>query len=415
MPLMRWLSCRPVTLEHAAALWLVRRFVDPEADIEIVDASEGSIQTSALGTEVVGPTTRVRPFLRKYRIADDALAKRIEADVSRARSEIESGLSVSWAPELQAAWAAITAKQLQLEQLERCFDRHFGTASGAFDPDGLAREMLEVMPVGTMLLDANGTIRLANPKMGELVSRGASGLIGQSIQAVPLVWVDRNGHRVLEFSTLITSAIQHRRRYDRILTRSPHDLFLATSIQPVSSAQRPDPRLLITCVDATDQVLLEKAVQDREQRIHCLLNTLPFGVMEFTPDGEIVYANAGLHRMFGFSLGSLVGMPSWFTKGPAIDSGPIRERYRQMLERRQQPQPYISRVTSRTGGSFEVRVDWSYRMNADGSTAGFIAALSDLTEDTLRRTEFSRLLRDQTGTLPAHPGTAYGAGSSVPT
>ncbi len=390
---MRWLSSHPVSLEHATALWLVRRFVDPEAVVEIAASGSGVVTTGE--AEVLGPATKLRPFLRKYRLADAALGKRIEADVLRAQQELASGLTTSWAPELQRAFTCIKQQPCLLEDLESCFDQHFGTASVSGEADGWASDMLQVMPIGTMLIDAAGTVRLANPKMGELVAMPTARIIGEDIRSIPLEWVDRSGHKVLEFSSLIASAIQHRRRYDKILTRSPRDLFLATSIQPVSSAARPDPRLMVTCVDNTDQVLLEQAAQSREQRVHYLLNTLPFGVMEFNPHGEIIYANAGLHRMFNYPLGSLLGQPTWFTKSTPVDESAIRDRYQQMLERRQQPQSYISRVVTRHGSEFEVRVDWGYRADEGGEASGFIATMTDLTEDSLRRTEFSRLLRNQ--------------------
>ena len=393
---MKWISTRPFSLEHAAVLWLVRRFIDPDAVIELVDGGDKVVSVDS-DAEVIGPTARIRPLLRKYRVANGGVTKRVESDVRQAQQALRSGQDfTSWAPDLYRIWTSIRDGHATVELIEACFDCHFGMGSDQADARDWATDVLNALPVGTMLIDAAGTVRLANPRMGELVAMSAGRIVGEDIRDIPLEWVDRHGHHVLDFTTLIASAVQQRRRYDQILTRSPRDLFLATSIQPIHAKQQRDMRLVVTCVDATDQVLLEQAAIEREQRVHYLLNTLPFGVMEFTADGEIIYANAGLHSMFNYPVGELMGRPTWFGKPTPVDAASVRERYHQMLESRQQPQPYTSTVSTRTGQEFQVRVDWNYRHDSTGEANGFIATMTDLAENSLRQTEFSRLLRNQT-------------------
>src|SRR5690606_6083258 len=167
--------------------------------------------------------------------------------------------------------------------------------------------------------DAEGLVKLANPAMGKLLRATPIALQGTSAQQLPLEWVDRHGHRVSEFSLLVNTAINHRRAYERVITRTPHDLLLATSVVPIGRKAQGEPVLLVTCMDATDQMLIERGMESEEHRLHYVLNTLPFGVFEFTAEGEIVYANSGLHRMFNYPLGSLLGRPAWFTKPGQVD------------------------------------------------------------------------------------------------
>jgi len=393
---MQWLSSQPVTLPHAAALWAVRRLIDPDALVRILPLESQGLTISS-DAEVLGPTTSLKPFLRKYAPKDCPATLAVERDIHRAQQLINSHGNLSnWAPELAAAQAALAAEPFDFGVVEACLDRHFGSLAENSAATEWARAIVDQMPVGALLLDVEGSVLLANPAIGRLLQATPLALQGTAAQTLPLEWVDRGGHRVSEFSLLVNSAIKHRRAYERVITRAPQDLMLATSIVPVARHAKSDPVLLMTCVDATDQVLIERSLESEEQRLHYVLNTLPFGVFEFTPAGDIVYANAGLHRMFHYSPGSLIGQPAWFTKPGAVDAGAVRAAYQAMIEERRQPQPYISRVAAKHGLEFEVRVDWSYRFDASGEIKGFIATLTDLTEDSLRRTEFSRHIRSQT-------------------
>ncbi len=391
---MQWVTTYPLTLEHAAVVWLVRRFIDPDADLMLTGAD---IAAFSANVEALGPTTKLRPFLRRYPALGGRTGERVEADVRRAQQEHEQGKAVrAWSPALADALIELCGLSCDLGRLLACFDRQFG--DGASQRNLWAEEVVAAMPIGAMVLNGAGGVLTVNPRVAEYLAMTPARLLGSNIEAVPLEWVDRRGNPVSRFSALVSAAAQHRRSYDRILARSPADLFLATSIVPMTARKAEDARLLVTCVDVTDQTLLEQALEDSEQRVHYVLNTLPYGVLEFNPSGEIMYANSALHRMFDYPAGALLGMPSWFTKGEGFDGSPVRDRYLSMIDQRQQPQPYISRVISRTREEFEVRVDWSYRFDGNGQAMGFIATLTNLTQDALRRTEFARFVTSRNPT-----------------
>lgn len=395
---MQWLTTRPVTLEHAAALWAVRRLIDPDADVQLATRASTALVTNGQDVQILGPVTALLPFLRKYAPRECPAAQTVARDISRAMKTLHAGEDLAvWAPHLAAAHTALGARQFDQAAIDACFDRHFGTLDQRSHAASWARSIIDHMPVGALLLDAEGLVKLANPAMGKLLRATPIALQGTSAQQLPLEWVDRRGHRVSEFSLLVNTAINHRRAYERVITRTAHDLLLATSVVPIIRRAQGEPVLLVTCMDATDQMLIERSMESEEQRLHYVLNTLPFGVFEFTAEGEIVYANCGLYRMFNYPLGSLIGRPAWFTKPGQVDEGAIRAMYQTMIAERRQPQPYISRVATRHGLPFEVRVDWSYRIDPTGEVKGFMATLTDLTEDTLRRTEFSRHIRSQAG------------------
>jgi len=395
---MQWLTSQPVTLEHAAALWAVRRLIDPDADVRLATNATPALVADGRDVQILGPVTALRPFFRKYAPGECPAARAVTRDVSRAMKTLQAGDDLAaWAPYLAAAQVALVTRPFDQSAVDACFDRHFGSLDQRSQAATWARSIIDHMPVGALLLDAEGLVKLANPAMGKLLRATPIALQGTSAQQLPLEWVDRHGHRVSEFSLLVNTAINHRRAYERVITRTPHDLLLATSVVPIGRKAQGEPVLLVTCMDATDQMLIERGMESEEHRLHYVLNTLPFGVFEFTAEGEIVYANSGLHRMFNYPLGSLLGRPAWFTKPGQVDEGAIRAMYQTMIAERRQPQPYISRVATRHGLPFEVRVDWSYRIDATGEVKGFIATLTDLTEDSLRRTEFSRHIRTQAG------------------
>ena len=287
---MQWLTSQPVTLEHAAALWAVRRLIDPDAVVRLATTASPELVAVANGQDVqiLGPVTALRPFFRKYAPGDCPAAQAVVRDISRAVKTLRAGDDLAaWAPHLAAAHAALGARPFDQAAVDACFDRHFGTLDQQSKTASWARSIIDHMPIGAMLLDVQGTVQFANPAIGRLLRATPVALQGTSAQQLPLEWVDRHGHRVSEFSLLVNAAITHRRAYERVITRTPHDLLLATSVVPIGRKAQGEPVLLVTCMDATDQMLIERSMESEEHRLHYVLNTLPFGVFEFTAKGEI--------------------------------------------------------------------------------------------------------------------------------
>jgi hypothetical protein len=85
---MKWVTRERPKIDRLACPWLIRRFIDPEAEIHYVPATEvlaaaeneGAIPFDVPGVELThsGPLCSFDAFLEKYRLEDAALARLAE-------------------------------------------------------------------------------------------------------------------------------------------------------------------------------------------------------------------------------------------------------------------------------------------------------------------------------------------------
>jgi hypothetical protein len=85
---MKWVTRERPKIDRLACPWLIRRFIDPEAEIHYVPAaqvpavaeSEGAIPFDVPGVELThsGPLCSFDAFLEKYHLEDGALARLAE-------------------------------------------------------------------------------------------------------------------------------------------------------------------------------------------------------------------------------------------------------------------------------------------------------------------------------------------------
>ena len=136
--------------------------------------------------------------------------------------------------------------------------------------------------------------------------------------------------------------------------------------------------------------IAENALSMSEKRFRTLVDTIPHGIEECDTQGQITFANAALHRINGYPLGEIVGKYIW----DLLDSEQAKEELREYLcylvEKQPAPTTYTAVNRHKDGTPYDVEVDWDYRYNEDGTLAGFIAVVTDVTqrkqaEDALRR------------------------------
>jgi hypothetical protein len=85
---MKWVTRERPKIDRLACPWLIRRFIDPDAEIQYVPAPwvlsvagrEGAIPFDVPGVELThsGPLCSFDAFLEKYRLEDPALARLAE-------------------------------------------------------------------------------------------------------------------------------------------------------------------------------------------------------------------------------------------------------------------------------------------------------------------------------------------------
>ncbi len=127
------------------------------------------------------------------------------------------------------------------------------------------------------------------------------------------------------------------------------------------------------------------ALSRSEQRYRTLVAALPHGVQDIDLAGRILLANPALHRMLGYGDGELVDRQVGSLFGDAGEGQRARRELEALLAAPRASASYAGRLARRDGSPIEVRFDWVCRRDDAGNPSGFIAVLTDLTEQ--RRAE----------------------------
>jgi PAS domain S-box-containing protein len=133
------------------------------------------------------------------------------------------------------------------------------------------------------------------------------------------------------------------------------------------------------------------------ERFRVLVETLPHGVQECDRDGVITFANRAHATMHGYAVGETIGMHVSDLLASDTERRELREYLAYLVREQPPPIPYVTRDRTRDGTTFDVKVDWSYRRDAEGRVVGFVAVVTDISErvEAERRLEAARDAREQ--------------------
>jgi PAS domain S-box-containing protein len=121
----------------------------------------------------------------------------------------------------------------------------------------------------------------------------------------------------------------------------------------------------------------DEALQRSEGRYQTLVATLPYGVLEADLAGKIVLANPALHELLRVPAGRLRQQ----SVGELFeDEATASEHQHAVLDREAPPSVYFGRLKRGDGSAIEARVDWVCKRDERGEPAGYIAVVTDMTE-----------------------------------
>jgi len=127
------------------------------------------------------------------------------------------------------------------------------------------------------------------------------------------------------------------------------------------------------------------ALSRSEERYRTLVAALPHGVQEIDLGDRILLANPALHRMLGYRDGELVNRPVASLFGDRGEGQRARRELEALLPAPGASASHAGRLARADGSLIEVRFDWVCRRDDAGEPSGFIAVVTDLTEQ--RRAE----------------------------
>jgi PAS domain S-box-containing protein len=139
-----------------------------------------------------------------------------------------------------------------------------------------------------------------------------------------------------------------------------------------------------------DQPFLQKKIIELEAELasfrkdkivfHNLFEAILFGIQEIDPKGIILYANAALCRILGYSEGELLGKSIMDFLPTQPDREELRDYLDFLVREQPAPTPWAAVNLRKDGVRVDLKVDWNYKRDRDGNVIGFISLVTDITE-----------------------------------
>jgi PAS domain S-box-containing protein len=172
-----------------------------------------------------------------------------------------------------------------------------------------------------------------------------------------------------------------------------HDIIQrAKDLEPLGYILKPfqDGQITAAIEIALHNDAMARRLRESEDRYRRLLEIIPHGILEADAELTLLFANPACHRMFEFPSGDMIGMRISDLLPSKEEMERFREETRLLLEKQPPPAPWDLRCRTRNGRLLDTRVSWSYRRDNQGRLTGFIAVVTDVTEQL----RFEKALRE---------------------
>ena len=135
-----------------------------------------------------------------------------------------------------------------------------------------------------------------------------------------------------------------------------------------------------THTDITEQKLAEEALRTSEERYRLLLDTIPHGVREVDLNGKIVFCNSAHAIASGYRPDELAGKNIADLFYPESEKERFKKAFQEMIRYQPKPEPYFTRVITKSGQLIDVQIDWNYLRDETGKLTGINCVVTDITE-----------------------------------
>ncbi|MEJ2638805.1 MAG: PAS domain-containing protein [Desulfosarcinaceae bacterium] len=95
--------------------------------------------------------------------------------------------------------------------------------------------------------------------------------------------------------------------------------------------------------------------------------------------GVIKFANTASHKLFGIPPGKLAGRSIYDLMPDEAQRADLKQYFETLAASTPAPTPKITRGRTARGDVLDLQVNWNYQRSGDGSLAGFIAVLTNIT------------------------------------
>ncbi len=132
--------------------------------------------------------------------------------------------------------------------------------------------------------------------------------------------------------------------------------------------------------DISEQKQSAEALQQSEGLFKNLVETAPFGIQRSNLEGQILFANAAMGRIFDCQPEELVGTGIWEFAVDEDAIQTIKERIRRLAFNPDEPRTFETQNRTRSGRIIDVQIDWTHDCDIEGNAIGFIVIVTDITQ-----------------------------------
>jgi PAS domain S-box-containing protein len=136
----------------------------------------------------------------------------------------------------------------------------------------------------------------------------------------------------------------------------------------------------------------ETPQREPDHGARAILDSAPVGICQCDAEGRIIYVNPAQEAVTGYSAAELRGKHIWDHVQLGPEKAILVVYLKRLVCEQPSPQPYFAKGVRKDGEPFDLRVDWNYTRNERGELIGFVAVLTDITqqrplEEALRESE----------------------------
>ncbi len=275
---------------------------------------------------------------------------------------------------LEASLACVFARQLRIAREE--------AATG----EAWHRQVVETSGEGIWMVNPDGTIAYANPRIAEILGCTVPDLTGRRVE--DYFFPEDQASERIRFQTRRPGV---RDQFDRRLKRADgREVWTLACSSPYSRGGK-DAGVLTMMTDITERKKAEHSLRSSERKFRELFENIREGVYQTAPDGRIMAANPELLRMLGFSTPEELNVPG-VVRDTFVDPS-VHVSLRDKLERDGSYANIEFQLRTRDKRIITVRENARVVRDDNGNVAYYEGTLTDLT-DSMRIEKYLRQVRE---------------------